>query len=169
MPPTVIDGMRSPSSAPERTALPPGPDPRTAPKAAPGEVVYQSRYKNFVLQLKSQRDVILDGQVIQGDNRKIVFRDYTYRTEDPWEIERIERYKGYGLDGVVWRAEAYSASLAKAEYDGFINKLKGSPEMLERLRADLNKSDFDVLEAVVTRHQKPEDLTTEQLEKATAP
>jgi len=109
-----------------------------------GEVIFRSRFKNFMLTLKAPVKRSIGDEILNEPARKVRFKDYVYRTSDPWEIEKIRKSNRFGLSLDFWDQSEAIAIAEEARYQDFVRTLDANPKLKERLIVDAGLRDFKV-------------------------
>lgn len=120
-----------------------GPPPRQKGK----RFRFRSRYEKHMLLLRAIPSTkSFDGRTVAGQTDVALFRDYNYETDDPAVNDLIRKHNSFGV--TFWDADEQDQSIAVAEYENFVQKISTSPALRERLRKDLSKRDFSVVETL---------------------
>jgi len=109
---------------------------------------FRSRYEKHMLLLKAIPSTKgFDGRTVTGETVTCLFRDNVYETDDPEKNRLMREHDSFGV--TFWDADEQDQSIAVAEYESFLQKVGTNPVLRERLKKDLSKRDFSVLEALV--------------------
>jgi len=118
-----------------------------APTRAGKKYRFRSRYEKHYLLLKAIPSTkSFDGRTVPGETVASLFKDYNYETDDPGRAALMKEHDTFGV--TFWDADAQDQEVAIAEYEGFLSRISKSPMLRERLKKDLSKKDFSVLEAL---------------------
>jgi len=109
---------------------------------------FRSRYEKHMLLLKAIPSTKgFDGRTVTGETVTCLFKDNGYETDDPEKNMLMREHDSFGV--TFWDADEQDQAIAVAEYENFLQKVGTSPILRERLKKDLSKRDFSVLEALV--------------------
>ncbi len=90
--------------------------------------------------------VTAEGRIEKGNTMMALFRDNHYETSDPEVNALIREASSFGVE--IWDADEQDQAAAVAEYEAFATNLKKHPHLLQRLKKDINRKDFAVIEAL---------------------
>jgi len=108
---------------------------------------FRSRYERHMLLLKAIPSTkSFDGRTVAGSTVTSMFQDYEYQTDDPDRNRLMREHDTFGV--TFWDADEQDQKVAVAEYQDFLRKLNTNPILRDRLRKDLSKKDFSVLDAL---------------------
>lgn len=124
-----------------------------APEAAPF-VEYQSRFRNYRISKRINRDIIVDGSIVRENDQNAQFSDFIFRTNDPKMIQYLESRKTYGVGLAFWRTQDLTDQIMFDNVDKTIGMLraaaKHSPNAIAALAKELGKEDFDILSSLAS-------------------
>lgn len=117
---------------------------------------FRSRYEKHMLLLKAVPSTKgFDGRTVTGETVTCLFKDNVYETDDPEKNRLMREHDSFGV--TFWDADEQDQSVAMAEYENFLQKVGSNPVLRERLKKDLSKRDFSVLETLVRTDSKGEE------------
>lgn len=142
--PDVVSGARGPENFPERRE-------DEAPAALPqirkkeGERVFQAKYPNLRVQIRTEPDTFVGGRNYPGRNVAAQFENGVFRTSDPEIIRVLEDGRNYGIGHDYWDAEEMLAQAKAAEKKQAREAILAHKEVIRELAKDglLSKSDLE--------------------------
>lgn len=116
-----------------------------------GEVVYVSNCPNYMILIKPDAKKVIGDIVVEEPHRMVRFQALgrhasEFRTKDPFEIEKLESNKDFGLGKSFWRADQARAIAEEAQYASFLQQIDSNPvlarKLKERLKLDAKLTEF---------------------------
>lgn len=152
--PKVVDGARGPEQNPVVGASPADSESgigqrlraieSKAVKPADGEVVFQSRYGAYRIQVTAPADTFnpVTGQYKRARPVFAQFRFGEFKTKDPEIIETLKGSKDYGLD--FWDAAEQFAKDKEATLAALVAEVTRHPELRDRVLQELASAELPV-------------------------
>lgn len=91
--------------------------------------------ERFLIQLTRAKKFVIDGQVIDQEQKLCQFTDHTYITEDPETIEQIRKHKAYRT-GTIIELKKLADEAKKKRVDSVLAQLE-DPNVREAVTAAL--------------------------------
>lgn len=122
-----------------------------ATKAAPEDqdivagkkVVFESKYKDFRLQITSPEEEYLGNGKFRRPKGKIAkFTNHTYETDDPDVVKAIRNFRFYG--DWVWDVENVRKAVVEATHKSILQTLQANPEVRRLVLAELEGEEFSM-------------------------
>jgi hypothetical protein len=144
--PQVRAGLVGPNTVREEPSLDPlakaAQNARDARPAAPQEVVFQARAKNYIFQITAPAPIFdpATGRVLEGRPRAAKFQASEYRTSDPETIAIMKADRAYGVGRDFWDVAEMQQRAAEANEAQLLRQLEADPELAKKLLQRLQPS-----------------------------
>lgn len=139
----VISGPRGPEHFPqrevEREPFVPAATPNR-PAKPEGERTFVSRYMDHRIQVRADKNTIIDGHVVPGTIKAAVFRNRVFKTSDLEVIRALEANPNYGVD--FWDQSTLDAQAEAAHVAQIKREILEKPELASALRAVIESGEF---------------------------